>query len=92
MAAVEAPFTRWKPRFFTLWISQALSLFGSALVQFALIWWLTSTTRSATVLAVASLVGLLPNVLLAPFAGAASSARAASAAPMPPPVPVAVVE
>ncbi len=60
---------RWQPPFFTLWASQALSLFGSALVHFALIWWLTDTTQSATVLALASLVGLLPNVILAPFAG-----------------------
>ena len=69
MAAAEAAPARWQGPFFTLWSSQALSLFGSALVQFALIWWLTTTTQSATVLALASLVGLLPNVVLAPFAG-----------------------
>lgn len=68
-AQAEPPPTRWQTSFFTLWASQALSLFGSSLVQFALIWWLTSTTQSATVLALASLVGLLPNVILAPFAG-----------------------
>jgi DHA3 family macrolide efflux protein-like MFS transporter len=27
--------------FFTIWIGQAFSLLGSALVQFALVWWLT---------------------------------------------------
>jgi hypothetical protein len=27
----------WKPRFFTIFAGQALSLFGSALVQFALV-------------------------------------------------------
>ena len=31
----------WAGRFFTIWSGQALSLFGSALVQFSLIWWLT---------------------------------------------------
>ncbi|HRQ39508.1 MAG TPA: MFS transporter [Chloroflexota bacterium] len=55
--------------FFTLWGGQAVSLFGSQIVQFALIWWLTKQTGSATILAVASLVGLLPQVLLGPFAG-----------------------
>lgn len=55
--------------FFTLWTGQAFSLLGSQLVQFALIWWLTQQTGSATVLAVASIVGLLPQVLLGPFAG-----------------------
>lgn len=62
--------TNWKARFFTIWSGQAVSLFGSQLVQFALIWWLTQETGSATVLAIASLTGLLPEVLLGPFAGA----------------------
>ena len=59
----------WAPRFFTIWTGQAFSLFGSQLVQFALIWWLTQQTGSATVLAIATFVGLLPQVLLGPFAG-----------------------
>ena len=59
----------WAPRFFTLWGGQALSLLGSQLVQFALIWYLTQTTNSATTLAIASLMGLLPQVLLSPFIG-----------------------
>ena len=60
----------WAMRFFTIWSGQAFSLFGSALVHFALIWWLTQKTGSATVLAVASLAGMLPQVLFGPFAGA----------------------
>lgn len=40
------------------------------MVQFALIWWLTKITRSAIVLTTASLVGLLPTVILGPFVGA----------------------
>jgi MFS transporter, DHA3 family, macrolide efflux protein len=55
--------------FLILWSGQAASLFGSQLVQFALIWWLTQETGSATVLALASLVGLLPQVILGPFVG-----------------------
>lgn len=60
----------WAPRFFTIWGGQAFSLFGSQLVSFALIWWLTKTTGSATVLATATLVGLIPQVILGPLAGA----------------------
>jgi DHA3 family macrolide efflux protein-like MFS transporter len=56
--------------FLVLWSSQAISLFGSRLVQFALIWWLTDQTGSATILAVSSLVALLPQALLGPFIGA----------------------
>ena len=60
----------WAGRFFTIWGGQALSLFGSALVQFALIWWLTQESGSATVLAIATLVGMLPQIVIGPFAGA----------------------
>jgi DHA3 family macrolide efflux protein-like MFS transporter len=42
----------------------------SALVQFALVWWLTIETGSATILATASLVALLPQIFLGPFVGA----------------------
>jgi DHA3 family macrolide efflux protein-like MFS transporter len=59
----------WKTRFFTIWSGQAFSILGSQLVQFALIWHLTVQTGSATVLATASLVGMLPNVVLGPFIG-----------------------
>jgi DHA3 family macrolide efflux protein-like MFS transporter len=59
----------WKLHFGALWGGQAVSLFGSALVQFALVWWLTLTTESATVLTTATLAALLPNVLLGPVAG-----------------------
>lgn len=62
--------TNWKRRFFTIWTGQAFSLFGSNLVQFALVWWLTSTTGSATVLALATLAAMLPQILLSPIAGA----------------------
>ena len=59
----------WKRTFFTIWSGQALSILGSQLVQFALIWYLTVETGSATVLATATLVGMLPNVVLGPFIG-----------------------
>jgi DHA3 family macrolide efflux protein-like MFS transporter len=56
--------------FFVIWTGQAFSFLGSQLVQFALIWWLTWTTGSATVLAFASVTSLLPAILIGPFAGA----------------------
>ncbi|MEJ2734630.1 MAG: MFS transporter [Anaerolineae bacterium] len=59
----------WQVPFFTIWTGQAFSLVGSRLVQFALVWWLTETTGSATVLATATLVAILPGVILGPFAG-----------------------
>lgn len=60
---------KWQTPFFTIWGGQAFSLLGSQLVSFALIWHLTITTGSATVLATASLVGMLPQVVLGPIVG-----------------------
>lgn len=59
----------WAPLFFLIWTGQALSLFGSSLVSFALIWWLTTESNSATVLAIASMFTILPRIFLAPFTG-----------------------
>jgi len=59
----------WRLPFFSIWTGQAFSLVGSRLVQFALVWWLTETTGSATVLAMATMVAILPGVILGPFAG-----------------------
>jgi len=60
----------WAPKFFTIWTGQAFSLIGSAPVQFALVCWITKSTDSATVLANATLMALLPQILLGPFIGA----------------------
>ena len=57
-------------KFLPIWSAQLFSLLGSGLVQFALIWWITQQTDSAAYLAMATLVAVLPEVLLSPFAGA----------------------
>ena len=56
-------------RFWVVFGGQAFSLFGSRLVQFTLVWWLTQESGSASVLALASIMALLPQVLVGPFAG-----------------------
>jgi MFS transporter, DHA3 family, macrolide efflux protein len=60
----------WKRRFIPFWVSQMVSIFGSELVQFSLVWWLTRETGSATVLATASMFALIPKIVMMPFAGA----------------------
>ncbi|MGC9400502.1 MAG: MFS transporter [Anaerolineae bacterium] len=60
----------WHVPFFTIWTGQAFSLLGSKIVQFALVWWLTEKTGSATVLATSTMVALIPEIVLGPFAGA----------------------
>ena len=56
--------------FFTVWGGQVFSLLGSELVQFALVWWLTTTTGSAMVLVLATMMAVLPRVFVSPIAGA----------------------
>jgi len=59
----------WKKDFFPFWTGQMISILGSYLVQFTLVWWLTRETESATVLATASLFALVPEIIVQPFAG-----------------------
>ena len=72
LSNIEAEPTPDRPMrpFFILWTGQSLSLVGSQAVQFALIWWLTETSGSATILATATLLGLLPPIVLGPVIGA----------------------
>jgi DHA3 family macrolide efflux protein-like MFS transporter len=62
--------TSWKRKFFGIWGGQKLSWIGSGLAGFALIWWLTDRAGSATVLAIGSLLSMLPVILLGPLVGA----------------------
>ena len=59
----------WKKIFGMVYAGQAFSIVGSAAAQFAVIWWLTAQTGSAVTLTLASIVSLLPNMFLGPFAG-----------------------
>lgn len=52
-----------------LWSGQLTSLLGSSAAQFVIIWWITIETQSSLYLALASFSGLVPIVLLSPFAG-----------------------
>ncbi|MBN2439791.1 MAG: MFS transporter [Spirochaetales bacterium] len=61
---------RWLTSFLCVWIPQNISLFGAGLVQFALIWWLTSATNSAIIVSMAAAIALIPKAILNPFIGA----------------------
>jgi DHA3 family macrolide efflux protein-like MFS transporter len=56
--------------FWTIWTGQAFSLVGSQASQFALVWWLTLETGSPAVLSTATLLALLPSIVLGPAIGA----------------------
>lgn len=59
----------WRLRFWSIWLGQALSLIGSALTQFVLIWWITLSSGSTSALAIAGVMALLPQALLGPLGG-----------------------
>lgn len=60
---------RWK-RNITLFLSgQAISLFGSALVQYAIMWKITLDTQSGMMMTLYILCGFVPTFILSPFAG-----------------------
>lgn len=61
--------SKWKQDFFTIWTGQAISLITSAILQMAIIFYLTEKTGSAMVLSIASLVGFLPYAVLGPAIG-----------------------
>ncbi|MHB8096829.1 MAG: MFS transporter [Erysipelotrichaceae bacterium] len=48
---------------------QSISLFGSMLVQYAIMWHITLETRSGFVMTLSILAGFIPSLFLSPFAG-----------------------
>lgn len=57
-------------RHVTLFLTgQTISLFGSSLVQYAVLWYLTLTTQSGVVLMLATVAGFLPQALVSVFGG-----------------------
>lgn len=63
---------KWKQKFLTIAIGQAISLIGSSAVQFAMIWWLAEETASPLMMGMAGLLAFLPMTFLSPIAGVAA--------------------
>lgn len=59
----------WKKRVVVFLTGQTISTFGSYLVQYAILWHLTLTTKSGVVLALAAIFGFLPQAVVSIFAG-----------------------
>ncbi len=49
--------------------SQSISIFGSFLVQFAIMWHITLTSKSGIMMTIYIICGLVPNIFVSPFAG-----------------------
>ncbi|MDL2214050.1 MFS transporter [Clostridia bacterium OttesenSCG-928-O13] len=61
--------SKWKKNTSIFLLSQAISLFGSALVQYAITWHITLSTQSGFYTTIAIVCGFLPTLFLSPFAG-----------------------
>ncbi|HBC93099.1 MAG TPA: MFS transporter [Pelotomaculum sp.] len=61
--------TTWKKNIILFLFSQTVSLFGSSLVQYAIMWYITLKTQSGIMMTIAIVCGFLPTFFLSPFAG-----------------------
>lgn len=61
--------TTWKSNITRFLTAQTISLFGSSLVQYAIIWHITLSTSSGKMLTISTLCGFLPQIFISLFAG-----------------------
>ncbi len=59
----------WKKNIILFLTSQTISLFGSALVQYAIMWYITLQTKSGIMMTISIICGFVPTFFLSPFAG-----------------------
>lgn len=59
----------WKMNTIKFITAQTISLFGSSLVQFAIIWYITLHTQSGVMMSIATLCGYVPQMCISLFAG-----------------------
>lgn len=60
---------RWRGRAALFLLGQTISLFGSSLVQYAIVWYVTLTTSSGLMMTISTLCGFLPQIAISLFAG-----------------------
>jgi len=61
--------SKWKKNIVLFLASQTLSLFGSSLVQYAIMWYITLNTQSGLMMTISIICGFVPTFFLSPFAG-----------------------
>jgi len=59
----------WKRVFGIIWTGQLISTLSSSIVGYAVVFWLSIETKSAEVLAYATIAALLPQMIIGPFTG-----------------------
>ncbi|HYE11902.1 MAG TPA: MFS transporter [Patescibacteria group bacterium] len=61
--------SNWKAQTILFLSSQTISLFGSALVQFAIIWYIARSTNSGIMVTISTICSFLPQLVISLFAG-----------------------
>jgi DHA3 family macrolide efflux protein-like MFS transporter len=69
MEIIEHMNEHWKKNTVLFLTSQIVSLFGSMLVQYAIMWYITLETKSGVMMTISIICGFAPTLLLSPFAG-----------------------
>ena len=59
----------WKNSISRFLAAQTISLFGSSIVQYAIVWYITLSTSSGKMLTISTLCGFLPQIVISLFAG-----------------------
>lgn len=67
--AANIAYPNWKFLAIMLIVSQGISLLGSEVVQYAMVWHITLSTKSGTAVAFAVIFGFLPRLVLSPPGG-----------------------
>lgn len=62
-------YENWKKNIILFLASQTISLVGTSLVQYAIMWHITLKTQSGVMMAISIICGFLPVFFLSPFAG-----------------------
>lgn len=60
---------QWKKNLVFFLTGQSLSLFGSSVVQFAIIWYITLSTQSGIMMMISTVCAVVPQVIISLFAG-----------------------
>lgn len=59
----------WKKTILTFMISQTVSLLGSMLIMYTIMWYVTLSTQSGIMITIMALCNFIPQLLISPFAG-----------------------
>lgn len=63
------PTSKTQLSFIFIYGGQLFSFIGSAIVSFAIVWWITDTTKSTSFISIANTITLIPYIVILPIAG-----------------------